>query len=118
MWQKSLRETNSEATVTRFEFAWGIRQETKVKESDPRTAENAPNGGSGQLRKLEPGWPAEMGEAASCADGALIPRFCEDRLGLAVPRNPAANILGDPGRRAFAKIMHVLAEAQPESLLL
>jgi hypothetical protein len=32
MWRKSLRETNSAATVTRFEFSWEIGRESKVKQ--------------------------------------------------------------------------------------
>ena len=56
------------------------------------------NGGSGQLRKLDPGWPAKMGEAASCANWILSSR-----------------VLSSPGPR---RRMDVLAEAQPEGLLL
>ena len=40
----------------------------EVKQSHPRTAENARNGGSGQLGKLELGLAGQVGEAASWAN--------------------------------------------------
>ena len=40
----------------------------EVKQSHPRTAENARKGGSGRLCKSEMGLAGQMGEAAGCAN--------------------------------------------------
>ena len=40
----------------------------EVKQSHPRTAENARNGGSGRLCKSDMGLAGQMGEAAGCAN--------------------------------------------------